>query len=164
MSSPATPDSAAWAAALGRIPSGLVVLTARNGDTELAMLASWVQQCSFEPLSVSAAVAKARPLSGWLTRDDTPVVMNVIPEGNKALMAHFGKGFEPGEPAFTGISVDREAASAPVLTDAAAFLECRVSGWTDANDHTLFVLEVVGGRTLSDARPAVHVRKSASHY
>ncbi len=33
------------AAALGRIPSGLFVLTAGSGATETGMLASWVQQC-----------------------------------------------------------------------------------------------------------------------
>ena len=37
------PDSAL--AALGRIPSGLFVLTLRHGGRETGMLASWVQQC-----------------------------------------------------------------------------------------------------------------------
>src|SRR5262249_14596361 len=34
------------AAALGRVPSGLAILTIRNGDQETGMLVSWVQQCS----------------------------------------------------------------------------------------------------------------------
>jgi len=42
-------DTAALAAALGKVPSGLFVLTAKQGDAETAMLASWVQQCSFDP-------------------------------------------------------------------------------------------------------------------
>ena len=44
------------AAAVGRIPSGLFVVTVRNGDRETGLLASWVQQCSFEPFQVSVAV------------------------------------------------------------------------------------------------------------
>ena len=52
------PDS--LAAALGRIPSGLFVLTVRHGGRELGMLASWVQQCSFEPPQISLAINKER--------------------------------------------------------------------------------------------------------
>ncbi|NIQ04128.1 MAG: flavin reductase, partial [Nitrospinaceae bacterium] len=33
--------------ALGRVPSGLFVLTAKCEDREDAVLASWVNQCSF---------------------------------------------------------------------------------------------------------------------
>ena len=33
-----------WAAALGRIPSGLFVVTACRGDDATGMLASWVQR------------------------------------------------------------------------------------------------------------------------
>ena len=47
-------DPEALAAALGRVPSGLVVLTARHGARETGMLASWVQQCSFDPPQVEA--------------------------------------------------------------------------------------------------------------
>ena len=55
-------DVPPWAAALGRIPSGLFVLTARNGERETGMLASWVQQCSFTPPCVSVALRKGREL------------------------------------------------------------------------------------------------------
>lgn len=151
------------AAALGRVPSGLFVLTARNGTRETGMLASWVQQCSFEPPQVSVAVHKGRAVLPWLTDDNVPLVVNVLPEGAKKYVAHFGKGVEAGEPAFDGLPVDR-AHAAPVLTEALAYLECRVSGWTDAADHVLFVLEVVGGAVLHDGRPATHVRRSGKHY
>ena len=54
-------------AALGRVPSGLFILTARVGDRETGMLASWVQQCSFDPPQVSAAFARDRWVLDWLT-------------------------------------------------------------------------------------------------
>jgi flavin reductase (DIM6/NTAB) family NADH-FMN oxidoreductase RutF len=156
--------SAAWAAALGRVPSGLFVLTARHADgRETGMLASWVQQCSFDPPQVSFAVRKGRELAAWLI-EGAAVVVNVVPEGGKALVAHFGKGFEPGEPAFDGLAVDRKAASAPVLTAALAYLDCDVTGWADAADHVLFLARVIGGAVLHDGRPTVHLRKSGMHY
>ncbi len=151
-------------AALGRVPSGLFVLTARHGHRETGMLASWVQQCGFEPPCVTVAVGKERLLAGWLANAGAAVVVNVIPEGGKQLVGHFGKGFAPDEPAFDGLDVDRTRAAAPVLTAAVAFLDCRVRTQADAGDHTVFVLEVVGGGVLSDARPTTHHRKTGARY
>src|SRR5262245_40404267 len=91
----------ATAAALGRVPSGLFILTARHGADETGMLASWVQQCSFEPLLVSVAVRRDRYVAGWLT-PDTLFALNVLDENQTDLVAHFGRGFGPGEPAFKG--------------------------------------------------------------
>lgn len=129
------------------------------------MLASWVMQCGFTPPQITVAVKKGRPLAEWLTDANTPVVVNVIPEDGKKLIAHFGKGFAPGESAFGGLDVDRESAGAPVLTAALAYLDCRIAGAAiDAGDHVVFVLEVTGGRAHSDAKPAVHVRKNGLSY
>src|SRR5512132_1490204 len=48
--------------AIGKIPSGVYVLTSRAGEADAtAMLASWVQQAAFAPLSLSVAMAKDRP-------------------------------------------------------------------------------------------------------
>jgi flavin reductase (DIM6/NTAB) family NADH-FMN oxidoreductase RutF len=153
-----------WAAALGRIPSGLFVLTARAGDRETGMLASWVQQCGFDPPAVSVALGKSRPLAGWLADPGTRLVVNVIPEDGRRLVAHFGKGFDPGEPAFDGVDVDRSRAAAPVLRAAAAYLEGEVAGRADAGDHVLFVVRVTAGGVLGEAKPAVHTRKNGLKY
>lgn len=151
-------------AALGRVPSGLFVLTARNGSQETGMLASWVQQCSFDPPQVSMAFSKDRWVLDWLSAG-AAVTVNVLPEGEKKLVGHFGKGFGPGEEAFAGVEVRREGEAAPVLGAAHAYLDCRVTGRHDAGDHVLVIGKVVGGGVpKADARPATHVRNSGSHY
>ena len=94
------------AAALGRIPSGLFILTARHEGRETGMLASWVQQCSFDPPQVSVALHKGRTLVEWLT-EGADFTLNILPEGGKALVAHFGKGFELDQPAFEGLELRR---------------------------------------------------------
>ena len=152
-----------WAAALGRVPSGLFVLTVRGPGGETGMLASWVQQCSFDPPQVSVAVRKGRYVLDYLA-DGAAFGVNVIPEGEKKLVAHFGKGFEPGEPAFAGLAVERADGSAPALPAAHAFLDCRVVGRFDAGDHVLVIGRVVAGRVQSHDRPATHVRRSGLHY
>ena len=152
----------AWAA-LGRVPSGLFILTARNGAEETGMLASWVQQCSFDPPRIVAAFSKDRWVLPWLV-PGAALAVNVLAEGQKNLMGHFGKGFGPGEPAFNGLDVIRQDDAAPVLAEAHAWLDCRVAATFDAGDHLLVTATVVNGAVRSDARPATHVRKSGKHY
>ncbi|MBA4186851.1 MAG: flavin reductase family protein [Planctomycetaceae bacterium] len=152
-----------FAEALGRIPSGLFVVTARQGDRETGMLASWVQQCSFDPPQVSVAVRSGRYILDWLS-DGASFVVNVIPEGGKALIAHFGKGFEPGEPAFEGLDVRREGETPPVLLASHAYVECRVVNRIDVGDHVLVIGRVVAGALQHHGGPIVHVRKNGLRY
>jgi flavin reductase (DIM6/NTAB) family NADH-FMN oxidoreductase RutF len=166
MSNPAAePDETQrfLAAALGRIPSGLFVLTFRSGKQETAMLGSWVQQCSFEPPQVVIALNQSRWMLDWL-KVDTPVTVNILGEGQKDLMSHFAKGFDEGDEAFKGIAVGRTAEGAPAITAAHAFLDCRVTARHRAGDHLLIVARVVGGRVLHEGRPGVHIRRSGAHY
>ena len=65
MSTPADKNGS-LAQALGRIPSGLFVLTVRNGAKETGMLASWVQQCSFDPPRLTIAIRQGRDVLEWL--------------------------------------------------------------------------------------------------
>ena len=150
------------AAALGRVPSGLFVLTARQGGAETGMLASWVQQCSFDPPLLTVAVKRGRDLAPWIEANS--FVLNILDESQTDMVIHFGRGFEIGEPAFTGLEVDRTAARAPVLQEALAFLECQTLARHLAGDHDLFVCQVVAGRMLGEGKPMVHIRKSGAHY
>jgi flavin reductase (DIM6/NTAB) family NADH-FMN oxidoreductase RutF len=158
-----TDPSEALAAALGRIPSGLFVLTVRSGGSETGMLASWVQQCSFTPPQVSVAVNKSRGVLEWLT-EGVPIVLNVIPEGGKTLVSHFGKGFDAGESAFDGLDVQRDGETPPVLLASHAYLVCRIISRVDAGDHELVIARVTAGAVLHDGKPTVHVRKNGLRY
>ncbi len=150
-------------AALGRVPSGLFVLTMICGERETGMLASWVQQCSFEPPQVTVAIKRGRPIADWL-RDGAVFTLNILDQSQTDMVAHFGRGFSLGEEAFEGLDVERAAGAAPLLREAVAFLQCRVLGRYEVGDHELYFGRVIGGRVLSEGQPMVHVRKSGAHY
>jgi flavin reductase (DIM6/NTAB) family NADH-FMN oxidoreductase RutF len=150
-------------AALGRVPSGMFILTARRDGIETGMLTSWIQQCSFEPPHVSVAVKRGRPLLGWLT-EGSAFTLNVLDQTQTDMVAHFGRGFELGQPAFEGLEVERPEGAAVVLAEALAYLECRVTGRCAAGDHELVLAQVTGGRLLGEGQPMVHIRKSGLHY
>jgi flavin reductase (DIM6/NTAB) family NADH-FMN oxidoreductase RutF len=153
----------ALAGALGRVPSGLFIITARQGEAETGMLGSWVQQCSFDPPLISVAIRADRQVLGWLT-PGAPFTVNILDDGQTDMVAHFGRGFGLDQPAFVGLEMLRTNSKAPVLTDALAYLECRVETRHATGDHELLIARVVGGRVLSEGRPMVHVRKSGLHY
>jgi flavin reductase (DIM6/NTAB) family NADH-FMN oxidoreductase RutF len=155
--------SKALLAALGRVPSGLFILTARQGDDETGLLASWVQQCSFAPPLVSVALRKGREVLDWLT-PGAAFTLNVLDETQTDMISHFGRGFRPGEQPFFGLAVSRPDGGAAVLDEALAYLACRVSARYPAGDHELVIAEVVAGRVLGEGRPMVHIRKTAAHY
>src|SRR2546421_12892083 len=84
---------------IGRIPSGVYILTAASGDHHMAMLASWVQQASFDPPCLSIAVAKDRPVLDVI-RQSGRLALSVLPEKDTTLMKKYARGFAPGEVAF----------------------------------------------------------------
>ena len=112
-------------AALGRVPSGLFILTVRGDDGRATgMLASWVQQAGFEPPMVSVALHKDRYVADWV-RAAGRFVLNQVPAGNKTLLRHFGKGFDPGVPAFEGLESTTTIPRAPCWPR-----RWRISSWS----------------------------------
>jgi flavin reductase (DIM6/NTAB) family NADH-FMN oxidoreductase RutF len=158
-----TEDQRHLAAALGRVPSGMFILTVRHGEAETGMLASWVQQCAFEPPHVSVALKIGRPVSAWLT-EGSRFTLNILDDSQTDMVAHFGRGFALGDPAFTGLEVERPNENAPVLEEALAYLVCRVVRRCPIGDHDVLLSEVVSGQLLNEGQPMVHVRKSGLHY
>jgi flavin reductase (DIM6/NTAB) family NADH-FMN oxidoreductase RutF len=155
--------SKSLAAALGRVPSGLFILTAQQGPSETGMLASWVQQCSFQPPRLTVALKGKREINAWLTRDSV-FVLNVLEEDQPYLVSHFGKGFALTEAAFTGLAVRRSADTPPILEEALAYLRCTVVERFAVGDHDLLVGEVTAGEMLNPGEPWIHIRKNGLNY
>ncbi len=155
------------AVVLGRIPSGLFILTARNSDgDETGLLASWVQQASFDPPTVTLAVNNKRYLNDWLAASPR-VALSLLGKSQKQFLGHFGRGFEPGEPAFDGLDIARTTDELPVLADCLGWLAGDVTGSIDAGDHTLYVIRITessAGPRLKDEEPWVHLRKNGLGY
>jgi len=151
--------------AIGRISGGLYIITAQKGETNGAMLASWVTQASFDPPGFTVAVAKDRAIESLLQVEDT-FVLNVLEEGKyQALMKHFLKRFPPGADRFAGVKTQIATNRSPILVDALAYLECQVVSRMDCGDHWVVYSIVTNGRVSKpDALTAVHHRKVGNYY
>jgi flavin reductase (DIM6/NTAB) family NADH-FMN oxidoreductase RutF len=150
--------------ALGRVPSGVFVLTASHDGRAGAMLASWVQQAAFAPPAVSVALAKERPI-GALIRASGRFALSIIPKDNTSLMKHYARGVKDDEDAFAGVRTIAAESGVPVLADALGYLDCRVISTCDfSGDHELLVGEVTAGKLFHDGQSFTHVRGNGFHY
>lgn len=149
---------------LGRVPSGIYVLTVGTGERATGMLASWVMQAGFEPPMVSVAVRLGRFVGDWITAGQ-PFVLNLLADNSTNLMKHFSAGFEPGAPAFEGLAISHCPRGVPILNAAMGHLECEPVRHVDSGDHRVFLANVVRGKLIDPAaRPMVHIRKSGANY
>jgi flavorubredoxin/flavin reductase (DIM6/NTAB) family NADH-FMN oxidoreductase RutF len=151
--------------ALGRISSGLYLITVKKDEVSGAMLASWVTQASLEPMGVAIAVAKDRAIESLMHPGDR-FVLNILEEGNyQGLMKHFLKRFAPGDDRFAGIKTYQASNGSPILAEALAYLECEVISRLECNDHWIIYSIVQAGRVAKiDGSTTVHHRKVGNHY
>ncbi len=155
------------ASVLGRTPSGLFIITVGNTTgQETGVLASWVQQVSFDPPMVTVAVNAKRYVNAWL--EDRPVLgLNIISEGQTQFLKHFGAGFAPDEPAFGSLPLVRSPSGLPMLAEALGWMEGTVRGKLTTGDHVLYAVEITAagrGPGFGDRQPHVHIRKNGFRY
>ncbi len=149
--------------AVGRVVGSLCVATVQKGDIRTAMLASWVAQATFNPLGFTIAVAKERAIESYLHLGDR-FVLNILEQG-KQLRKYFLKKFAPGEDRFIDVATETAENGAPILTEALAYLECKVEQRMEAGDHWIIYAVVDNGKVLqNNGLTAVHHRKSGGHY
>jgi 3-hydroxy-9,10-secoandrosta-1,3,5(10)-triene-9,17-dione monooxygenase reductase component len=148
---------------LGRLPSGLLVLTVRNGRHETGMLVSWVMQASFVPPSITVAIHNERYVGHWLTAG-CPFVLNLLEHGHARLLRHFARGFPPEGRPFAALDLDRTEKGIAILRDALGYLECEPQNHIDSGDHRVFLAKVTGGNLRGLRAPMVHIRRSGMRY
>ncbi len=147
--------------ALGRIPSGLFIVTAKYEDQEDAVLASWVNQSSFEPPEVTIALAQMRS-ARLLIEASQSFIVNVLGKETNELMKHFFKSHEGS--VFDGLKTRKGIEGIRILSDAVAYLECRLADAVISGDHVVYFGEVVGGKMLKGGEPSIHVRDNGFNY
>ena len=146
--------------ALGRIASGLFVVTAKCEDKEDAVLASWGNQCAFDPPAVTIALGVMRA-ARRLVEGSGAFIVNVLPKDDMTLLKHFSR---PPEDIFKGVKTRKGLEGIRILSDAVSYLECEVVQAIQSGDHVLYVGEIVGGKTLKGGDPYTHVRDNGFNY
>ncbi len=146
--------------ALGLVASGLFIVTARHEKEEDAVLASWVNQCSFAPPALTMVLAKTRP-ARLLVEASERFTVNVL-EKDGVMMKKF---FAPNKKdVFEGLKTKKSSKKPRILSEAVSWLECKVISSTPVGDHVVYVGEIVDGGVLKGGTPYTHVRKNGFSY
>lgn len=150
------------AIALGKIPSGLFILSLIDEEgLDDFMLASWVQQCSFSPLMVNIAVRTERKILSIMLPGKI-FNLHIIKVGQNQMVGRFAKVASAEQ--LKDLNIKKEPAMPVVLLDTCAVIQCQASGVFSAGDHQMLLAEVVSGELLAGGDPMVHVRKNARNY
>lgn len=134
-------DDAAKKTALRMIPYGIYILTARSGDEVAAATVNWVTQTSFEPPLIAVAI-KTDSGTYALIKKTQCFALNMLGKGQAPVGFTF---FKPAQ--LDGSKISGEPFSAgrngsPILGNAIASVECKVSRIVDLGDHHIFVGQV----------------------
>ncbi len=152
--------------AVGKIPSGLFILTTGAGPDLSAMLVSFVQQLSFEPLCIGVAIHQNRSIGAVIERSGF-FTLNICSAGDKLLLRKYARHALVGDQALADV-VHRKLPDGGVLfPEACAYLHCRFSHRVSYHaDHELFIGIAQSG-DISDnsaAKPMAHLRHDGSKY
>ena len=151
------------ARALGRIPSGLFVVTTIQDDRPSGFLGSFVMQAGFEPPTVTVAIGHDRPQLADV-RKSGRFALSILDPASRGLMTPFLRRTVPPATPFDGLALARTAAGSVVLAESLAWLDCRLLGEHASGDHVVVFGEVVEAALLREGDPSTHLRKNGLGY
>lgn len=155
---------------LGRIPSGLYIVTWREDDADRTMLTSWLMQAGFEPPAISVAVGRDRQFLKAAGGREFRFVVNLLADSQRSLLGRFGKPATDEHDPFAGLTIGRSPCGAAILPETVGWMECRVRPLTEATkasslgDHVIVIGDITVAGTNTADTPLVHLRKSGLHY
>ncbi|HVL86933.1 MAG TPA: flavin reductase family protein [Candidatus Thermoplasmatota archaeon] len=134
-------DAAAKKLLLRKIPFGLYVCGARQGDRVHAFLLSWFTQASFDPPLVALGVKRDGRAHDMLL-SDRAFVVNFLGSDQKQLAVDFLKTAVASGGTISGHPWTPGKNGAPVLDEVPGYLEGRILHHFEHGDHTVMIGEV----------------------
>ena len=137
---------------LRKIVHGVYVIGVCEGNTLNAFTATWITQVSFQPPLVVVGIKKDS-LSYRMVEFSRVFAISFLGAGQKLLAQHFLKPAHLGGSKLEGVKYRCGVTGAPILEEAAAFVECRVKEIHPGGDHAVVIGEVVEAGIHQEADP-----------
>ena len=151
---------------LWTMPSGLYVVGSRAGDRRNGMTLNWATQVSFEPKLLAISV-ETTAVTHKLIDEGGVFSLNVVDREDRAIVRKFTKPVEVDLQASTlnGFPFHDGVSGAPILDQAVAYLDCRVSNRLGVGNHTLFLGEIVdAGFQKPEETPVLRMEDTRMNY
>lgn len=142
------PDSARW---FQRLDREIWIITSAAGERQGGLVATTIASASIVPEMPRLTVTIARQHATWeLIERSQSFAAHLVASDRIDLAQRFGMQSGRDAEKLSGLGWSRGGTGAPLLKDAAAWLECRVEASWDTGDRTLYLAEVVGSQPLAD--------------
>ena len=138
--------------ALRKIVHGVYVIGVKEGDKVHAFTATWITQVSFKPPLVVAGIRKDGH-SYKMIEKSRVFTINFLGSSQKKIAEHFLKPAPEGKDRLEGIRYKFGKCGAPILEEAAAYVECEVREISPGGDHAVVIGEVVEAGLHQDVDP-----------
>jgi 3-hydroxy-9,10-secoandrosta-1,3,5(10)-triene-9,17-dione monooxygenase reductase component len=143
------PDPATFRTVLGHFATGVVIISALDGDEPVGMACNSFTSVSLEPPLVLFCAAKdsttwprIQAAGNWAA--------NFLDEDGEEICRLFA---QKGADRFAHMSYRRGASGAPVLDHSIAYVDCTTVAEHDAGDHVIVVGQVVELGYASEGKP-----------
>lgn len=147
------------ASVFARLDRELWLVTAQFEARRGGLVATFVNQASIVPELPRVVVGIAKHHHTWeLIEASGAFALHLISEEQVEWAWRFGLSTGREHDKLAGLDVRIGTTGSPILTQAPAWLECRVEATLDTGDRTLYLAEVIESE-LREARPPLTVRQ-----
>lgn len=134
-------DSLAQRRILGHFATGVTVVTAHLDGEIYGMTANAVTSLSLNPPLILVAVDKTAAMHASLTTC-RHFAVNILSDAQEQLSRRFAMR---GPKEVNDLTWITGASGAPILTDALAWVDCRLAEILPGGDHDIFIGEILAG-------------------
>jgi 3-hydroxy-9,10-secoandrosta-1,3,5(10)-triene-9,17-dione monooxygenase reductase component len=157
---PLTPDAATYRTVLGHFATGVVIVTAIDGDEPVGMACNSFTSVSLDPPLVLFCAAKNS--STWPRIETSGKwAANILDEDGEEVCRLFA---QKGADRFARIAYTPGRTGSPILEDALAFVDCETIDKHDAGDHVIVVGRVVELGYQHEGKPLLFYRGGYGRY
>ncbi len=137
-----------------RFPTGVTVLTMREGDVVHGMTANSFTAVSLDPVLILVCVDRTARAHGIIERTGRFTV-NVLASGQETTSRKFAlRTIADGE-RWSGVEAESGPLGVPRIHGCALYLDCTVTAAHPGGDHTIFVAEVVDAQPGTGSDPLI---------
>jgi flavin reductase (DIM6/NTAB) family NADH-FMN oxidoreductase RutF len=139
-----------------RLTTGVYVVGVAEGERRNGFTAAWLTQVSFDPLLLALSI-NPEHASFPLLVGGGGFVINVLRRDQLHLAKAFGTRSGRDQDKLSDIAWRAAGSGAPILSDALAWLECRIHQRVPAGDHELILGRPVAGELVfPEATPLLY--------
>jgi len=138
-------------------PSGVTIVTSRDGERIQGMTASAFTEVSLDPPLVLVCADKST-ITNELIRASGVFSVSILAEGQRALSDKFASKKDE-QRRFEGLNCQEGATGCARIPGALAWMDCKVVQTVDAGDHHVYIGEIKAA-DVTGQDPLLHFRSS----